>query len=144
MVLLRSLARPLGGAGCFDDVAAGLWRAGVFPVLHAHALTGIANSVAARPRVLSNVGSRRFLRQRKHAIRDGATAQGVCTGVAIGLRSALGAFFGGYLYDSVGAVMVFRVGGLCALVGLVIFVVANLGWDCILRRNPVYPVQLDE
>lgn len=74
----------------------------------------------------------------------GATAQGVFTGVAMGLRSALGAFIGGYLYDSVGVVMMFRVGGLCALVGLAVFVVGNLGWDCFLRRNPVYPVQVDE
>jgi PPP family 3-phenylpropionic acid transporter len=55
----------------------------------------------------------------------GATAQGLFQGVAMGLRSALGAFLGGVLYDSVGPVMMFRWGGVSALVGLVFFVLAG-------------------
>jgi PPP family 3-phenylpropionic acid transporter len=55
----------------------------------------------------------------------GATAQGLFQGVAMGLRSALGAFLGGILYDSVGPVMMFRWGGVSALIGLVFFVLAG-------------------
>jgi PPP family 3-phenylpropionic acid transporter len=55
----------------------------------------------------------------------GATAQGLFQGVAMGLRSALGAFLGGVLYDGVGAVMMFRWGGVSALVGLTFFVLAG-------------------
>ena len=55
----------------------------------------------------------------------GATAQGLFTGVAMGLRSALGAFIGGVLYDAAGPAMMFRWGGVSALVGLLLFVLAS-------------------
>jgi MFS transporter, PPP family, 3-phenylpropionic acid transporter len=55
----------------------------------------------------------------------GATAQGVFSGVAFGLRSALGAFIGGLLYQSVGPAAAFRLGGVAALVGLVFFLLAS-------------------
>jgi predicted MFS family arabinose efflux permease len=54
-----------------------------------------------------------------------ATAQGVLAAVAMGLRSAVGAFVGGILYDSLGAASMFRVGGVCALVGLLLFVIGG-------------------
>jgi PPP family 3-phenylpropionic acid transporter len=57
----------------------------------------------------------------------GATAQGVFTGVAMGLRSALGAVVGGVLYDSVGAVGAFRWGAVAAVIGLVFFLVMSRG-----------------
>lgn len=57
----------------------------------------------------------------------GATAQGLFTGVSMGLRSALGAFVGGVLYDGVGAVMMFRWGGVSAVLGLFFFVWARKG-----------------
>lgn len=55
----------------------------------------------------------------------GATAQGLFAGVVMGLRSALGAFIGGLLYDSLGAVPMFRWGGVGALIGLFLFVLIS-------------------
>ncbi|MCP4539146.1 MAG: MFS transporter [Chloroflexi bacterium] len=54
-----------------------------------------------------------------------ATAQGVLAAVTMGLRSAVGAFVGGILYDGLGAVPMFRVGGVCALIGLLLFVIGG-------------------
>ena len=55
----------------------------------------------------------------------GATAQGVFSSVIIGLASLLGAVIGGVLYQSVGAVAIFRSASAFALLGLSIFVGAN-------------------
>jgi len=55
----------------------------------------------------------------------GATAQGVFSGVAFGLRSALGAFIGGLLYQNLGPTAAFRVGGIAALVGVAFFLIAS-------------------
>ncbi len=55
----------------------------------------------------------------------GATAQGVFSGVAFGLRAALGALVGGLLYDGLGPVGMFRWGAVSALVGLAFFVLAS-------------------
>jgi PPP family 3-phenylpropionic acid transporter len=54
-----------------------------------------------------------------------ATAQGLFSGVAMGLRSMLGALIGGLLYDSLGAVLTFRWGGVSALLGLFLFVLTS-------------------
>ena len=51
-----------------------------------------------------------------------ATAQGIFGGVAMGLKTALGAFIGGILYEHVGMARTFQWGGVAALVGLIIFV----------------------
>jgi PPP family 3-phenylpropionic acid transporter len=59
----------------------------------------------------------------------GATAQGLFAGVVMGLRSALGAFVGGLLYDSLGAVPMFRWGGVSALLGLFLFVLIGIRRD---------------
>ncbi|MCX7681090.1 MAG: MFS transporter [Anaerolineae bacterium] len=53
------------------------------------------------------------------------TAQGMFTGVVMGLRAGLGAFVGGVLYDAVGAAMMFRLGGALALVGLLILALTD-------------------
>lgn len=55
----------------------------------------------------------------------GATAQGVFSGMAMGLGSALGAFAGGLLYDAYGIVSLFYFAGFAALAALVIFVAIN-------------------
>jgi PPP family 3-phenylpropionic acid transporter len=55
----------------------------------------------------------------------GATAQGLFTGVSMGLGSALGALLGGTLYDSFGPTVLFRVAASCVLAGLIFFVVAG-------------------
>lgn len=55
----------------------------------------------------------------------GATAQGLFTGVSMGLGSALGALLGGTLYDSFGPTTLFRVAAACVLAGLIFFVVAG-------------------
>lgn len=53
-----------------------------------------------------------------------ATAQGLFGALVMGLKSALGAFLGGVLYDEIGPVAMFRWGGVAALVGLGGFVLA--------------------
>jgi MFS family permease len=55
----------------------------------------------------------------------GATAQGLFSGVAMGLRAALGALIGGVLYDKVGGALMFRWGSTSALLGLVLFLLAG-------------------
>lgn len=55
----------------------------------------------------------------------GATAQGLFGGVSMGLGVALGAFSGGYLYDTVGAVAAFQWAGLASLIALLIFTLSN-------------------
>jgi MFS transporter, PPP family, 3-phenylpropionic acid transporter len=55
----------------------------------------------------------------------GATAQGLFAAVATGLRSALGAFIGGVLYQGLGPVLMFRWGGVVALLALAFFWVAG-------------------
>ena len=57
----------------------------------------------------------------------GATAQGLFSGVAMGLRSALGAFIGGLLFEGLGAALMFRWGGVSAVLGLLLFVLAEGG-----------------
>jgi len=59
----------------------------------------------------------------------GATAQGVFSGVIIGLASLLGAVVGGMLYQSAGAVATFRWASAFALLGLVVFVGAQVRTD---------------
>lgn len=51
----------------------------------------------------------------------GATAQGLFSGVLLGLAAALGAFFGGTLYENTGPVTMFRVIGLFVLTGITIY-----------------------
>ncbi len=60
----------------------------------------------------------------------GATAQGVFSGVSFGLRSALGAFLGGMLFDTLGPAAAFRWGGIAALVGIGFFLMVSR------RREP--------
>ncbi|MEE8390594.1 MAG: major facilitator superfamily domain-containing protein 6 [Anaerolineae bacterium] len=57
----------------------------------------------------------------------GATAQGLFSSVGMGLRAALGAFVGGLLYENLGAALMFRWGGVSALLGLFLFVLASRG-----------------
>jgi MFS transporter, PPP family, 3-phenylpropionic acid transporter len=51
----------------------------------------------------------------------GATAQGLFTGVTMGLGTAGGALLGGTLYDTLGPTMMFRVAALLVLAGLIFF-----------------------
>lgn len=55
----------------------------------------------------------------------GATAQGLFTGMTMGLGAAGGALLGGTLYDSLGPAVMFRVAAGCVLVGLIFFVLAG-------------------
>ncbi|PKO19054.1 MAG: hypothetical protein CVU39_00450 [Chloroflexi bacterium HGW-Chloroflexi-10] len=47
-----------------------------------------------------------------------ATAQGLFSGVMLGVGSAIGAFLGGFLYEHIGIVGMFRVASLVALIGV--------------------------
>ena len=47
-----------------------------------------------------------------------ATAQGLFSGVMLGVGSAAGAFLGGFLYEHVGLVMMFRLASVIALAGM--------------------------
>ncbi len=55
----------------------------------------------------------------------GATAQGVLSGMSMGLAGVVGALIGGFLYDSVGPAAMFGWGGAMVLLGLLFFVVAG-------------------
>jgi PPP family 3-phenylpropionic acid transporter len=55
----------------------------------------------------------------------GATAQGVFTGLVMGLGSALGAFTGGFLYDTYGPIATFYFAGGACLIVAAIFSFAN-------------------
>ncbi len=51
----------------------------------------------------------------------GATAQGLFSGVLLGLSAAIGAFIGGALYEKIGAVAMFRLIGFFVLMGIVFY-----------------------
>jgi predicted MFS family arabinose efflux permease len=55
----------------------------------------------------------------------GATAQGLFTGMSMGLGSALGALLGGALYDKFGPVVLMQTAAMIVLVGLLFFAVAG-------------------
>jgi MFS transporter, PPP family, 3-phenylpropionic acid transporter len=55
----------------------------------------------------------------------GATAQGLFAGITMGLGSAAGALLGGTLYDSLGAIMMFRVAAGIVAMGLIFFASAG-------------------
>ena len=55
----------------------------------------------------------------------GATAQGLLTGVSMGLGAASGALLGGLMYDSLGPVTLYRAAAVWVAVGLVFFWVAG-------------------
>ena len=55
----------------------------------------------------------------------GATAQGILSGVSAGLAASCGAVLGGVLYDSVGAVIAFRLASAGALLGLCFFMIVG-------------------
>jgi PPP family 3-phenylpropionic acid transporter len=56
------------------------------------------------------------------------TAQGLFGGVMIGLGGAAGGFFGGFLYDATGPVVMFRLASLAALAtALLVRFVSNMG-----------------
>ena len=55
----------------------------------------------------------------------GATAQGLFTGMTMGLGSAAGAVLGGTMYDTLGPILMFRTAAMLVLVGLVFFAVAG-------------------
>jgi PPP family 3-phenylpropionic acid transporter len=55
----------------------------------------------------------------------GATAQGLFSGVLLGLGGIAGALIGGILYDELGAVAMFRWAAAFALLGLVVFALAS-------------------
>jgi PPP family 3-phenylpropionic acid transporter len=58
----------------------------------------------------------------------GATAQGLFSGVAMGLGSAAGAFLGGVLYQALGPALMFQWTGLGTLLCALIFTLAGRGW----------------
>ncbi len=55
----------------------------------------------------------------------GATAQGVLSGLSMGLAGMVGALIGGVLYDSVGPATMFGCGGVLTLLGLSFFTIAG-------------------
>lgn len=55
----------------------------------------------------------------------GATAQGVMSGVSMGVAGATGAMVGGYLYESVGPAATFGWAGAAVAVGLIFFALAG-------------------
>ncbi len=55
----------------------------------------------------------------------GATAQGLLSGVSMGLAGAMGAVIGGYLYNAVGPAATFGWAGASVAVGLIFFAVAG-------------------
>jgi len=59
----------------------------------------------------------------------GATAQAQFVGVNFGLGGACGALAGGFLYESVGLALMYRWAGVWLLAGLVVYMLANRGWE---------------
>jgi PPP family 3-phenylpropionic acid transporter len=55
----------------------------------------------------------------------GATAQGLFSGVLLGLSAAMGAFIGGFLYENFGPVAMFRLIGFFVLMGIVLFLLVG-------------------
>ena len=55
----------------------------------------------------------------------GATAQGLFTGVTMGLGSAGGALLGGAFYDTLGPIVMFRTAAVLVLVGLIFFAIVG-------------------
>ena len=55
----------------------------------------------------------------------GATAQGLFSGVFLGLSAAVGAFIGGFLYENFGPVAMFRLIGFFVLMGTVLFLLVG-------------------
>jgi PPP family 3-phenylpropionic acid transporter len=55
----------------------------------------------------------------------GATAQGLFSGMSMGLGAAAGALLGGLLYDSMGGALMYRTGALWIALGFLFFVVAG-------------------
>jgi PPP family 3-phenylpropionic acid transporter len=55
----------------------------------------------------------------------GATAQGLFTGVTMGLGAAVGALLGGIFYDTLGPMVMFRTAAVLVLIGLVYFIMAG-------------------
>jgi PPP family 3-phenylpropionic acid transporter len=55
----------------------------------------------------------------------GATAQGIFSGVLLGLSAAVGAFVGGILYENIGPVAMFRLMGIFVLMGIVLFLLVG-------------------
>lgn len=55
----------------------------------------------------------------------GATAQGVLSGLSMGLAGMVGALIGGVLYDSVGPAAMFACGGVLTLLGFSFFTIAG-------------------
>jgi PPP family 3-phenylpropionic acid transporter len=51
----------------------------------------------------------------------GATAQGLFSGVLLGLSAAMGAFIGGFLFENIGPAAMFRVTGFFVLMGIALF-----------------------
>jgi PPP family 3-phenylpropionic acid transporter len=55
----------------------------------------------------------------------GATAQGLFTGVTMGLGSAVGAVVAGLIFETYGPLVMFRAGAVIVLVGIIFFVIAG-------------------
>jgi PPP family 3-phenylpropionic acid transporter len=55
----------------------------------------------------------------------GATAQGLFSGVLLGLSAAVGAFIGGFLYEDIGPVAMFRLIGFFVLMGIALFLLVG-------------------
>jgi PPP family 3-phenylpropionic acid transporter len=55
----------------------------------------------------------------------GTTAQGLFSGVLLGLSAAVGAFIGGFLFENIGPVAMFRVTGFLVLMGIALFLLVG-------------------
>ena len=55
----------------------------------------------------------------------GATVQGLFSGVLLGLSAAVGAFIGGFLFENIGPVAMFRVTGFLVLMGIALFLLVG-------------------
>ena len=56
----------------------------------------------------------------------GATAQGLFSGVQLGLAGTFGGLIGGFLYENLGAVMMFRWVGMIGFVALILFLMVEM------------------